>query len=138
MKYQAMPYDELQTIVAAIPHPSDSPTSAAPATTQKPTNGIPARMSITGIAPGGMSGRLSININAAITSVTHGTRNIPTVDTIFAVVYWIAETGRLIRNARFCFFRSLSRFEIGSMLPKHDQRDEEPDGADHQAVSLST
>src|SRR6516225_1988995 len=98
MKYQVKPYDELQATLAAIPQPSDSPTSAAPVMRHKPMNGIPARINKIGMTPGGTMPRVSISTTAAINSVTHGTRNMPTVDISFAVVYWIEETGRLITN----------------------------------------
>src|SRR5215469_11062712 len=117
LKYQLKPYDELQATLAAIPQPSDSPTSAAPIIRHKPTNGIPARISTIGMTPGGTMPRVSISTTAAINSVTHGTRNMPTVDISFAVVYCIEETGRLITNARFCFFRSFTIPDMGSMDP---------------------
>ncbi len=41
----------------------------------------------------------------------------PTVETSFDTVYCVVETGRLMTNARLCFFLSLIRFVMGSMLP---------------------
>ena len=58
---------------------------------------------------------------AATTSVSHGTRNIPTVDTIFAVVNCVTDIGRLIRNGRVCFFLSLMTFDPGQHASEHDQ-----------------
>src|SRR4051794_7652422 len=67
--------------------------------------------------PSGMSGRLRTRDTAATTSIDHGARYIPTVDTSFAVVNWVADTGRLIKNESVCNFLSLMRFDIGSMHP---------------------
>ena len=63
---------------AAIPHPSDSPISAAAVIRQKPTKGSHARISTIGITPRGKMPRTSMSKRAAITSVSQGTRNIPT------------------------------------------------------------
>ena len=50
-RYQTNQYEELQTTLAAMSQPSDSPTSAAAEMRQKPTRGIMARISNMGIVP---------------------------------------------------------------------------------------
>src|SRR5947209_2839317 len=59
-KYQTTPYEELQTTVAAIAHPSESLTSAVPKMKQKPTTGINASTNTIGIVPCGSSWRVFI------------------------------------------------------------------------------
>src|SRR5271154_6071517 len=95
-KYDVRPYVELQTMVAATVHPSDSLTKAVPATTQKPTSGSPKKISIKGMMPFGISRRLRTKINPAKADAIQGTRNMPIVDTIFEVPYCSADIGRLI------------------------------------------
>ncbi len=86
-RYQPKPYDVLATTVAAIVSPSDSLTRATPAITQKPMNVRVDKMIVVGIIPSGMLSRPAMKDTAATTNVNHGTRNIPTVETVFAIVY---------------------------------------------------
>src|SRR5580704_9757520 len=95
--YQTNQYEELTAAVAAILAPSASLTSAAPVLMQKPTKGNRARISAIGMAPFGRACRTVMSHRAAPTSVSQGTRNIPSVDISFAVPYWTDEIGRLIR-----------------------------------------
>src|SRR5689334_8009381 len=80
--YHANPYEEFKAIVAAIVHVSDSVTAATPTMTQKPTSVNPERIKSTTMIPSGISGRLMIKDMPITTSDSHGTRNIPNVDTI--------------------------------------------------------
>src|SRR6185437_9449965 len=106
-------YEVLTVATAALPHHSDSPTSAVPAIKQNPRKGKFATISITGITPLGKTCRTRIMYSAATSSVSHGTRNIPNVESSFAAPYREAETGRLIRKGSVCFFLSLTMLVIG-------------------------
>src|SRR5580658_5762033 len=115
-KYQTNQYEELTAAVAAILDPSDSAMSATPVLMQKPTKGSRARMSAIGMTPPGRAWRTLMNHRAAPTSISQGTRNIPTVDTSFAVPYWTDEMGRLMRKGRVCFFLSFTMLDPGTKL----------------------
>src|SRR5215475_184076 len=94
-KYQISPYEDWTNTFAAMPQPSVSPTSPAHVMIARPTNGSVSRISPIGIAPRGTIPRTSTSNNEAAINVSQGTMNITTVEISFAVVYCIAEIGRL-------------------------------------------
>src|SRR5215469_3267478 len=84
-RYQTNQYEEFTMASAAVDHASDSPTIAAPVIRQNPTKGRLAIINRCGMIPSGRTWRTAIRTTAAIIRVNQGARNIPTVETNFAV-----------------------------------------------------
>src|SRR6187399_624142 len=87
IRYQPNPYEELAATIAATIGPSDSLTIETPVMTQNPTRISEASAITTGIAPSGKDGLPAMKSTAARTSVNQGTRNMPTVEMVFATAY---------------------------------------------------